>query len=198
MTEGIEKSIDLRLECGEVRPKRRRGTRKPMDTGPWLVPESLPPPPHTVQSRRLPRRSIPTDQPPSVASSDTEALPTSPPNASPSPAPTPPARHPDLVLRQLHAPDLRRTNRSRDLTSPSSQSPRCVNLGVSQPRIYARLLQGDLEALTASSSSVCSKAEAMSSCSLRRRPNRDASSRQPLTTAATSATISGAAEGVIP
>ena len=50
----------------------------------------------------------------------------------------------------------------------------------------------------ARSNSSCSKAEAMSSCSLRRRPNRDASSRQPLTTAATSAAISRAAEGVTP
>ena len=50
----------------------------------------------------------------------------------------------------------------------------------------------------ARSNSSCSKAEAMSSCSLRRRPNRDASSRQPLTAAATSAAISRAAEGVIP
>ena len=58
--------------------------------------------------------------------------------------------------------------------------------------------QSEVGERRARSNSSCSKAEAMSSCSLRRRPNRDASLRQPLTTAATSATISRAAEGVIP
>ena len=53
---------------------------------------------------------------------------------------THPDHHPNLFPRQLHAPDLRRTNGPRFPGSSPSEPSRCVKLGVSQNRIYACLL----------------------------------------------------------
>ena len=52
---------------------------------------------------------------------------------------THPARHQNLVLRQLHALALRRTNGAPLLPW---RPTRCVKVGVSQPTLYGRLLHG--------------------------------------------------------
>ena len=55
---------------------------------------------------------------------------------------THPARHPNLVHRQLHAPVLRRTNGALRLPVLLPWRPsQCAKVGVSQPPLYGRLLQ---------------------------------------------------------